>query len=76
MIDFFVLNINYFILAILGFFIIKLLLSIESELQLLHDDISQTNQELNKLLNTLMTSLNDVRKLVNLKIKPARKDHL
>lgn len=74
-IEFLVIKGNYLLLCGIGIFIIRLLLRIEADLDQIKIDIGQTNLELNKLLNTLMTSLNDVRKLVNQKIRPARKDH-
>jgi hypothetical protein len=75
-IDFLFFKSNFIIIFVVGAFIIKMLISIETDLVKISSEISETNLQLNKLLNTLMSSLNDVRKLVNQKNRTNHNDHL
>lgn len=46
-------------------FCLMLLLSIEHDLKILLIEISDSNKGINKLVNSLMGSLNDLRKLIH-----------
>jgi hypothetical protein len=49
----------------IGVFCLLILLSVEHDLKILLIEISDSNKGVNKLINSLMGSLNDLRKLIH-----------
>jgi hypothetical protein len=58
-------NVTQIIGVGVGIFCLLLLLSIEHDLKILLIELADSNKGINKLVNSLMGSLNDLRKLIH-----------